>query len=1049
MRELPMKPEKQSHHLLRITRSKAKMYEYKIPLKDHINVAIDPDQLIVSTIGMLGEIAARICTDSANLESLTTLKKNLLFSAHFFDSYLQSKLREGIDLYLILVGSASYYLCDLPGSSNVLADQLKNNFSNSDMSELEKLLFWLLIGDFSSPIALTSGKYQSDINKLSTAVCLYFENGENVSVQKILQNLRKIIYDEGNAHELLFVDVSCAIVIMRIKNSCWNNLPNYTGLTKVDWRFSINKLRFKELWPSQKLLGENDIFLGKSAIIQMPTSAGKTKSIEIIIRSAFLANRASIAVIVAPFRALCNEITNGLTEAFIDEDVSLQEISDVPQSDVGTKELISKSENVKTILVLTPEKLLYILRQTPDLANNIGLIVYDEGHQFDNGLRGVTYELLLSSLKSMIPEKTQIILISAVIINAETICEWLLGDKGIVISGNDLLPTDRSIAFSSWKLQRGILEFIDKNNPDTQEFFVPRVIEKISLTHTSREKARHFPEKNDGKSIAIYLGMKLVTNGSIAIYCGRKDTVVTLCKIIIESYNRELNLPPPLRYSDSEEVNKLYFLHKSNLGEDNPITQCSKIGIFSHSNNTPHGLRLAIEYAMQKSFIKFVICTSTLSQGVNLPIRYLLVTSIYQAGKQIKVRDFHNLIGRAGRSGKYTEGSIIFADPETFDNRTTISGRYRWEKFKILLNLENSELCASTILKIFDPISSEKKLKQEINILDYARAYLNNADDLNNQWIRFANENLKNNYTIEGVSDQLQEKAYILSSIQGYLMAHWDDDEMENNEAEVLAKKTLTYDLCNPAQKIELIELFKLLAQNIKIKVPLSEDRQAFGKTLYGLNVCIEIRQWLSDNLFEILFSSNQEQIFEIIWPLFEKYITNKTFKKIIDSIHLKNLLYGWINGKSYIELYDDMFKAGVKYKWGSKQRNITLEIIIDICDNALGYQGTLLLNAIIELLSLQMHWNLISYQNILMLQKRIKYGLCSEACVALYEIGFSDRVIALELSLLLGDFEKVDKNSILKMVVMHKDAIENSLIKYPSYYSQLLQRLSTVKMEP
>ena len=58
----------------------------------------------------------------------------------------------------------------------------------------------------------------------------------------------------------------------------------------------------------------------------------------------------------------------------------------------------------------------------------------------------------------------------------------------------------------------------------------------------------------------------------------------------------------------------------------------------------PHGIRLAIEHAMRENLIRFVVCTSTLAQGVNLPIRYLIVTSIYQAGEPIKVRDFHNLL---------------------------------------------------------------------------------------------------------------------------------------------------------------------------------------------------------------------------------------------------------------------------------------------------------------------------------------------------------------------------------------------------------------------
>ena len=69
----------------------------------------------------------------------------------------------------------------------------------------------------------------------------------------------------------------------------------------------------------------------------------------------------------------------------------------------------------QNILVLTPEKFLYVLRQTPTLVADIGIVVYDEGHQFDSGRRGITYELLLTEIKALLPAAAQTILISAVI----------------------------------------------------------------------------------------------------------------------------------------------------------------------------------------------------------------------------------------------------------------------------------------------------------------------------------------------------------------------------------------------------------------------------------------------------------------------------------------------------------------------------------------------------------------------------------------------------------------------------------------------------------
>ena len=89
-----------------------------------------------------------------------------------------------------------------------------------------------------------------------------------------------------------------------------------------------------EFWPSQVKLAEHGVFRGLSAVVQMPTSAGKTKATEFIIRSSFLSNRATLAIVVAPFRALCQEIYNDFTKNFSEDyDVNISLVSDVLQED--------------------------------------------------------------------------------------------------------------------------------------------------------------------------------------------------------------------------------------------------------------------------------------------------------------------------------------------------------------------------------------------------------------------------------------------------------------------------------------------------------------------------------------------------------------------------------------------------------------------------------------------------------------------------------------------------------------------------------------------
>lgn len=732
-----MRPEQKSQLLLGVTRSKAKMLEYGVPEEHHIKITQDPAKLFTLSIGLLGDLAAAINREEPDPDSLAELKTNLLFSARFFDSYLQSKLNETLDPYLVLLGSASYYLCDLPGSASVLAKRIDGDCPDLDGDALEDLLLWLLQADLRTYFDETEGPFGGFIDGISKWIIQFFEDGNGEeNLLDLATKLRDAVYEFGTPRQLLFGDVIAAVLRKKLENSAWKALPSYSGLPRDKWLHALQKDSFiKELWPAQHLLGQADVLKGESAIVQMPTSAGKTKATELILRSAFLAERVSLAIIIAPFRALCHEIKNSLVEAFHNETTKVDELSDALQTDFEIAELLGHQQ----ILVVTPEKLLYVLRHAPELAAHVGLLVFDEGHQFDSGTRGITYELLLTSLRSMIPKGTQKVLISAVISNAEAVGEWLNGEPNVV-EGTTLIPTFRSVGFASWLDQLGKIEYVDSRDAEQGEFFVPRVIERFNLGRKKRERTdRFFPEKTDGQAIALYLGLKLVPNGSIAVFCGRKSTAASVCEKAVDIIERGAPLALPSDFSDAQEVARLTHLHIENLGADAPASQSAAHGIFSHHGNTPHGIRLAVEHAMRDDLVRFVVCTSTLAQGVNLPIRYLIVTSVYQGMERIKVRDFHNLIGRAGRAGMHTEGSILFADPIVYDKRRNRKDGWRWDIVKELLDPTKSEECASSLFQLIplvirnDRTKSKDKKNHTLtwDILSFAKAHIAGWDSLN------------------------------------------------------------------------------------------------------------------------------------------------------------------------------------------------------------------------------------------------------------------------------------------------------------------------------
>ena len=1047
-----MRPEFNSTNLLSITRAKAKMFEYDVAPQFHIKIPRDPSRLLILTVGLLGDLAAQINSEQAERARIDDLKNNLRFAAYFFDAYCQSKLNKDLDPYLLLLGSASYYLCDLPGSSRVLVEHIADECPDLDCAGLENLMLWLLRGEFSSNVNHGEGVIGELIEAISQGMAAYAHNGiEEERLLSVVGQLRDYSYLNGTHRQLFFADVISALVKRRLENSTWYCLPHYSGLPIERWAQTLQKKTFiKELWPAQHLLGKKGVYRGISAVVQMPTSAGKTRATDLIVRSAFLSERTSLAVIIAPFRALCHEIRNSLVESFQHESVKIDELSDVLQIDFEVDSLLTGPQ----VLVVTPEKLLYALRQTPELAKKIGLLIYDEGHQFDSAARGVTYELLLTSLKALVPPTVQTVLVSAVISNGESINEWLNlsnpamnfvqrleGRLPVMVSGKRLEPTYRTVAFASWLDQLGRLEFVAKGDPDTEDFFVPRVIESLKLQLRPRERKRRiFPEKGDGQSIALFLGLKLVHNGCVAIFCGTKATASKLCERVVDAFSRGLSVAKPADFSDKTEIEKLYFLCKSNLGEDAIATLGAKIGVFAHHANTPQGLRLAVEHAIREGRVRFVICTSTLAQGVNLPIRYLIVTSVYQGGEKIKVRDFHNLIGRTGRSGMYTEGSIIFADPEVYDKRRIRREMWRWRQVKELLDPGNAEPCLSMLLSVLEPLKSDNdEYKIKMDPLELAQSYINTPDQLNTLPSELAFQHADTGFSEAGIRKQIDQKVRIIVSIESYLMAHWDDSESGMQEESVvrLAQGTLAYHLADEKARDQLVQLFKLVAKNIEQTVVHSARRKVFGRTLYGLRDAIEIEEWIKQNIEDISSCGTQEDMLSVLWPVLFKYIGNSTFRKCNPSSVLMPLASEWIQGTPFFDLFEIM--KGARAKIGARQPLI--ENVVDICENALAFDGMLAVGAITEVYGLMHPKDKTIPRLLKKLQKRLKYGLASSSAIVLYEIGFSDRVISAELSSILKS-RPSNKETILRMLKQQESEIRGVLDKYPVYFTYVAEQL-------
>lgn len=1022
------------------------MYEFGVPEELHLRISegLDLDRQFPLAIGTVGDFAAEIVNSHLDTGKTATPLDEVQFAVQVLLAVADAKMASTAAPLVRLIAASTLFIANSPGRAAALCKQIK--FDDSQDHPLENCLLKALgkpwqrhiVDEKAPPLAsaVLSALHSHYAGLTSTA-----------TLRPLIQSLRRWTYDSGSPRELLLGDLLSAVAVQRIRHSARTCLPTYTDRGADVWRaYLARENAIRDFWPAQRMLGEVGVFRGASAVVQMPTSTGKTRATEMVIRAAFVSERTSIAVVVAPYRALCYEIARDLKLKFESDGYQVNQLSDAIQQDY----LVDFDDFMRLgivtaphVIVVTPEKLLYVLRHEESFMENVGLVVYDEGHQFDSPTRGVTYELLLTSIKALLPSSSQTVLISAVVNNAAQLAGWLLADQSKVVSDSNS-QTARHIAFTTFQEQAaGQLRFESAIRGE-QEFFVPNLVQHHRLS--GDETPTHFPTADSG-SIALYLGLNLVRQGGVAIYVRAPDSASKIVRDAVEIiFPRASSLPTPRSWADEREVNALTRLYEENFGDASFLTKAARLGLYAHTGDTPEGIRLAIEHAMRESLIGFVVCTSTLSQGVNLPIKYLLVTQLQTGERPIQTRDFQNLIGRAGRAGMYGEGTVIFTNPRLYDERATKPGA--WRSAKALLDPRKAAPTSSALLNLVRPLKDRFGTQEltDLSVVEVLDGLVDQPEHLFTRIDELLLDIEDHRFSAEDLRRQLGERLGCIKAVECFLMAQLA--AMEASEALIgvsrLAISTFAFHLSTPKQQEDLHYAFLKIWGRIARKNLSPETKARYGRGILGLVDAIAIDLFVQDKLFELQLAETSQDLMDVVWEFIVQSEAGKKLRRLEPATSTRTLANEWIEGKPFKVIMDTLVGSGTQIRWGQGTRELTFDQVVDLCQDQIGYRTSLVLASIasaFEAITVSSESQAQTLGLFNRLLKMLKYGLGRWEEISVYEAGFSERIIAKKLCATIPK-GILGVDAAKRALLQSRSQVTSILEDYPSYYLSVLDSL-------
>lgn len=448
----------------------------------------------------------------------------------------------------------------------------------------------------------------------------------------------------------------------------------------------------------------------------------------------------------------------------------------------------------------------------------------------------------------------------------------------------------------------------------------------------------------------------------------------------IEDFSRKLSDSLQDYHNDVEEVVETI---SDFLDPEYNLIKCIRKGIVYHHGGMPEIVRLYVENIFTKfDFLNFVITSSTLLEGVNIPAEKIFLLSTKKGRSNLTISQFKNLIGRVNRFSEIfsrDKGSLELLEPHIF----VIKGEYENKRANIETFIRSR---AKTELKIIDEVN---------NLL------LKDEDELDATEKKELKKSLEYLENIEPNSTDLDNVTYVSSEIAK------------------LCFKNNVYDFDIKDNESILVHNFIFYKQQI-----FSTIKDCNG-LLYAIYIIFLKDIELFEDNIKRLQNASARKFYSMI---LEWRSSSASFKEMIASFM-----------KYWSTLSGDNQLIYIGDKWGEEKRNFTdfKELYVDLRKKNESQKINL---AILKIKEEQdfVEFNLLKYVEIINELKlidsgfydRIKYGTSDKQLITLLKNGFS-----LELAKCVT--QKNYSSFIIIDIIKEDVAIKNDIVDKMNYNNE------------